>query len=310
MNEPPVTTDTVLVVDDSPSAVALIVDAFEDAGMTVLVSLSGANALALVERITPDIVLMDAIMPGMDGFETCRQLKRRPELEHVPVIFMTGLSETEHLIQAFAAGGVDYVTKPVVPGELIARARVHLANGRLTRSARTALDATGRFLMAVDPEGRMLWCTPHVRRLLGQSLDEPDSEVYRLPPEARLWLAECEGSAACGAREPFALRDPRGGAARRVMYIGRVAANEHLLRLVESDASNAARLLKERLALTPREAEVLLWPAQAKSTREIATILDLSPRTVNKHLEQIYTKLGVENRTAAAAIAARAMETP
>ena len=99
-------------------------------------------------------------MPGTDGFETCRRLKQNRALAHVPVIFMTGLSDTEHIIEGLEAGGVDYVTKPIVPGELLARIRVHLANARMAQSARTALDAFGRFLLAVDGTGKVLWCTP------------------------------------------------------------------------------------------------------------------------------------------------------
>ena len=129
-------------------------EALEDAGYTVLVAQSAPRALTLVERVTPDIVLMDALMPGMDGFETCRrheaQCRRwRP----VPIIFMTGLTETEHVVRGLDAGGVDYVTKPVAPDEVIARIGVHLANARLTRSAQIALDAAGRFLLAADPRG-------------------------------------------------------------------------------------------------------------------------------------------------------------
>ncbi|WP_408997812.1 response regulator, partial [Tistrella mobilis] len=158
--------DIVLVVDDRAETLALLTDAIEAAGLTVLVAAEGARALDLVERVTPDIVLMDAVMPGMDGFETCRRLKTRPHIAHVPVIFMTGLAETEHVVRGFAAGGVDYVPKPIVPDELIARIRTHLANARLAQSARAALDATGRHLLAVDGAARLLWSTPQAEARL------------------------------------------------------------------------------------------------------------------------------------------------
>jgi DNA-binding CsgD family transcriptional regulator len=92
-----------------------------------------------------------------------------------------------------------------------------------------------------------------------------------------------------------------------LIYIGQIATDEFLLRLVESGINDDRTLLKQKLAVTDREAEVLLWIARGKSNRDIAEILDLSPRTVNKHLEQIYAKLGVENRTSAAALAVRTM---
>ena len=90
-----------------------------------------------------------------------------------------------------------------------------------------------------------------------------------------------------------------------LIYIGQIGPDEYLLRLVEGGSTTTARVLKQKLAVTEREAEVLLWIARGKSNRDIAEILDLSPRTVNKHLEQIYAKLGVENRTSAAALAVR-----
>jgi len=163
------TRDVVLVVDDSPDTLRMLTDAIEDARMTVLVALDGAQALTMIEKVVPDVILMDAVMPGMDGFETCRRLKRHAAVSHVPVIFMTGLSETEHIVEALDAGGVDYVTKPIVPDELPARIRVHLANARRAHSAHAALDASGRFLMATDQSGRMLWATPQAAKLLGSA---------------------------------------------------------------------------------------------------------------------------------------------
>src|ERR1700730_13816639 len=140
--------DIALVVDDSPETLRLLTDALDGAGMTVMVAMDGAAALRIVEQITPDIILLDAVMPGMDGFETCRRLKRAAGFSNVPVIFMTGLAETEHhvrgaesehIVRGLEAGGVNYVTKPIVIEEMLARIRVHLANARLTQSARAAL---------------------------------------------------------------------------------------------------------------------------------------------------------------------------
>ncbi len=104
-------------------------------------------------RISPDLILLDAMMPGMDGFETCRRLKQSP-VAHVPVIFMTALSETEHIVAGLAAGGVDYVTKPIVLDELFARIRVHLANARAAESTRIALDRSGSSLVCPRRERR------------------------------------------------------------------------------------------------------------------------------------------------------------
>ncbi|MGH9692673.1 MAG: response regulator, partial [Bryobacteraceae bacterium] len=86
--------ETVLIVDDSVESLNFLTDALEDAGFTVLVALNGLTAMTLVDRVAPDIVLMDAVMPGLDGFETCRRLKASTSYMDLPVIFMTGLSET------------------------------------------------------------------------------------------------------------------------------------------------------------------------------------------------------------------------
>ena len=161
--------DIVLVVDDTPGNLSFLTDTLDHAGVTVLVATDGTSALSLVDQITPDLILMDAVMPGLDGFETCRRLKQDKQLTHVPVIFMTGLSESWHVVKGLEAGGVDYVTKPIVVDELLARIRVHLANARIAQGSRAALDATGRYLLSTDREGRLQWCTPraatHRRRL-------------------------------------------------------------------------------------------------------------------------------------------------
>ena len=120
----------VMVVDDAVDSIRMINDAMEEAGMTVLVALEGNQALTISQNITPDVVLMDALMPHMDGFETCRRLKENPAFADIPIIFMTGLSDTEHVVMGLNAGGVDYVTKPINTTELLARMDVHLTNAR------------------------------------------------------------------------------------------------------------------------------------------------------------------------------------
>ena len=199
--------DVALIVDDVPENLALLSDALSEAGYSVLVATDGMSALELLQRVTPDIILLDAVMPGIDGFETCRRIKQMEQVRHVPVMFMTGLTETEHVVQGFEAGGLDYVTKPIVPAEVLARAATHISNARLLAQA------------IVAAQGR--------------------------------------------AQESGSL---------------------------------------EQYQLTPRETDVLSWVAKGKTNRDIGEILGMSPRTVNKHLEHIYVKLGVETRAAAAAL--------
>jgi DNA-binding response OmpR family regulator len=295
--------EIVLVVDDSPDTLRMLTDALEEAGMTVLVALEGSQALTIVTKITPDVILMDAVMPSMDGFETCRALKHNKTLAHVPVIFMTGLSETQDIVKGLEAGGVDYVTKPIVPDELLARIRVHLANARLANSARAALDASGRYLLASNTAGGVLWCTPQTAKLLGLAFVDFHGEGYMLPSDVREWLQRRARRES--ASDQVALSSPTSSIKLQLSYVGQIAPDEILLRLLESEFENDDLVLKRKLQLTQRESEVLMWIARGKSNRDIAEILNLSPRTVNKHLEQIYAKLGVENRASAAALAVR-----
>jgi DNA-binding response OmpR family regulator len=298
--------DIVLVVDDSPNTLRMLTDAIEGAGMTVLVALDGEQALSLIERITPDVILMDAVMPGLDGFEICRRLKRHSALSHVPIIFMTGLSETEDIIKGLDAGGVDYVTKPIAPDELLARIRVHLSNARISQSARAALDASGRFLLAANRAGRILWSTPQAAKLLSTILPDFNFDAYVLPAHIQEWLHQ-SADRKPPSTEGMRLNAPDSPIKLELSVISQIGSDEILLRLIEGDPNNDQLVLRNKLQLTQREAEVLLWIARGKSNRDVAEILTLSPRTVNKHLEQIFNKLGVENRTSAAALAARTL---
>ena len=296
--------DVALVVDDSPETLRLLTDALDGAGMTVMVAMDGAAAMRIVDQITPDIVLLDAVMPGIDGFETCRRLKRDAGLTHVPVIFMTGLAETEHIVRGLEAGGVDYVTKPIVIEEMLARIRVHLANARMTQSAQTALDVSGRFLVAVNGQGRIMWATPQAQKLLADNLPaSADDEMVLLPPMLQ-WLDQVQ-TVKLGSKTP-ALASFPNNEALRLQYMGKLGPNEFLLRLAKDSGTGTPLEFSRDLGLTSREGEVLSWLSKGKTNRDIAQILGLSPRTVDKHLEQIYSKLGVENRTAAAAIAVNA----
>jgi len=292
--------DTVLVVDDTPDTLSLLTDTLDQAGFTVLIATDGESALDLVDQITPDLVLMDARMPGISGFETCKRLKREKLLSDLPVIFMTGLSENEHVIEGLACGGVDYVTKPIVLDVLLARIRVHLGNARLAYETRAALDASGRFLLATDRAGRVLWCTPKARALLAATTTAATLPASAIEQLLRMRRGEPLAPARCQVEI--------SGRRLECSFLSPLGPDELLFRLAEianTDADQA--LLQRAYALTSREAEVLLWLSRGKPNRDIGEILNISPRTVNKHLEQIFVKLGVENRAAAAGAAVRTL---
>lgn len=210
---------TVLVVDDAPDTLRMLCDALADEGYTVLVARDGQQALARLDVVTPDAILMDGVMPGLTGFETCQRIKNHAAWSAIPVIFMTGLSETADVVAGFEAGGVDYVVKPVRIEEVLVRLATHVRNARTARQALLAMQHGRTITKGTQPD--------------------------------------------------------------------------------QSRLSEAA--------LTPRETEVLGWLAKGKTNRDIADILGMSHRTVNKHLEHIFEKLGVETRAAAAALASRAI---
>jgi len=293
----------VLVVDDAIDSIHMLNDVLEESHFTVLVALEGAQALTITKNIRPDIILLDAIMPNMDGFETCRQLKLNPQLADVPIIFMTGLSDTEHVVMGLNAGGVDYVTKPINPDELIARMRVHLANARITQSARAALDTAGQYLFTIDLQGQLVWATPQVYQLLDGAGATADSIAltHTISQQLREWISHKPET---GRQLPLQQVTQE----LSVEMLNLIDGKEYLLRLTNPHKpADDTQSLKHQFSVTGREADVLLWIANGKTNREIGQILEMSPRTVNKHLEQIFKKLGVENRTSAAAVAIKCL---
>ncbi len=300
---------TVLVVDDTLDSLRLLTDTIEAAGMAVLVATDGERALALLancraDGALPDVILMDALMPVLDGFETTRAIKADATLAHIPVIFMTGLGESEHVVKALAAGGVDYVRKPILLDELLARLQVHLANARISHASRAALDTTGRHLFALSDDGHILWLTPQAERLLAGL--EPGWHRDAGPVPAPLTTAIARLMTP-DSRPGNSARLERDGTSIELQRLAATRPHEHLFRLTASCEAASIALLQQRHSLTLREAEVLLWVSYGKPNRVISEILGISPRTVNKHLEQIFEKLGVETRAAAAAFAVRTM---
>jgi DNA-binding NarL/FixJ family response regulator len=297
---PEVQRDIILVVDDSPETLGFLTEALEATGAMVLVATGGPEALEIVERITPDVVLLDAVMPDLDGFETCRRLKAIGSTAHVPILFMTGLAETEDIVRGLEAGGVDYITKPIIVDELLARIRVHLTNARREQSARMALDTAGRYLLAADGRGTVLWATPQAVRMMAEALPGAPGGGVALPDAARAAIM-------AGALAGTIVLGQIGTRRIALSLLGRTGDDELLFRLMSDDIGGEEAALKRRFAVTSREAEVLLWIARGKSNRDIGDILGLSPRTVNKHLETVYAKLGVENRASAAILALKAI---
>ncbi|MEM9946201.1 MAG: response regulator [Cyanobacteria bacterium P01_D01_bin.36] len=129
---------TILIVDDMPTNVEVLAGALMKAGYQVAVALDGESAIAQIQYKSPALILLDVMMPGIDGFETCRRLKDSPKTQTIPIIFMTALSETVNKSKGFSLGAVDYITKPFDAQEVLARVGTHLKLHQLT----TELEAT------------------------------------------------------------------------------------------------------------------------------------------------------------------------
>ena len=117
---------TILAVDDNPTNLEALSDYLTEFGFTVLLKQDGAKALELTRRKIPDLILLDILMPGMDGFETCQRLKDSSETRDIPVIFMSALTDTVDKVKGFEVGAVDYITKPFQYEEVLARVKAHL----------------------------------------------------------------------------------------------------------------------------------------------------------------------------------------
>lgn len=298
----------VLIVDDIPDNIAVLHDALDESGYTVLVANSGQMALDVAAQAEPDIILLDAMMPEMDGFEVCKQLKAHNKTSQIPVIFMTGLTETEHVVAAFEAGGADYVTKPIRVNEVLARIIAHLKTSRKVTEARSALDAFGQAAIAITPhDGKIVWQTPLARDWMHAYFkdDLGASNMHDLTPMAVLnWVSEAFQADKTGKTlAPLVIIQ----SAKRLTFSPADVSSDEQWMIVLREESDAAQIeaLILTFKLTKRQAEVLYWLVKGKTNKDIGEILGTSARTVNKHLEHIFVKLGVETRTTAASVVAQ-----
>lgn len=124
---------TILVVDDNPSNIGIMLNYLNDLGFRILVARDGESAIHTANLSLPDLILLDVIMPGLNGFQTCQKLKEEQKLKDIPVIFLTSLTETTDIVKGFESGGVDYITKPFQSEELFARIMNHLALSALQK---------------------------------------------------------------------------------------------------------------------------------------------------------------------------------
>ncbi len=297
---------TILIVDDTPGNLALLSDTLSEADYRVLVATDGQSALEQIQYVKPDIILLDVMMPGIDGFETCRRLKADPITESIPVLFMTGLNELDDLLRGFGEGALDYIVKPIRPAEVLARIEVHLSQSRNLRRAERLLAESEFAALAVNQAGRIDWLTPAGAHWLAafntsEGVRGEYSSGDFLPGRLLAWFGTWRDQADTDRAGPQQ-------ALANGFSIGISACEQpgqYLLQLQRDESGKQwdTQAIREKLKLTPREAEILMWVARGKTNKEIGIILNSSPRTINKHLEHIFEKLGVSTRSAAVAMA-------
>lgn len=297
---------TVMIVDDTPDNLALLSDTLSESGYRVLVATDGLSALEQIGYLKPDIILLDVMMPGIDGYETCNRLKSEPKTTNIPVLFMTALSDLDDLLRGFGEGAVDYLVKPIRPPEVLARVEAQLKQARNIQRAENALNNGPYSALAITATGNITWLPTagsswlceflHVSTLpgnitIGSLLPEPILEWVKAQLAKRENIEHTVfESARCGTRYSLKLTPCHD-------------THEYLVLMEKRSGEWNLDSVKNSLGLTFREAEILMWISRGKTNKEVGLILGGSPRTVNKHLEHIFEKLGVVTRAAAVSIA-------
>ncbi len=286
------TVPTLLVVDDTPAGLGVVCDALRQQGVRVLLAESGAAARQVLARTTPDLVLLDVVMPDEDGFAVCAALRADARWRELPVIFLTAVDAPDQKVRAFALGAVDYVTKPVHVPELVARARVQLD----LQAARRALEIQNAQLkdeiaLRLDAEEQLAASLDRAVVVLGRG-----GELLFATRLAHDLMAKFSLNAAALAKGGG--RFGHDDAALRVRRFTEPGRDDTVMLALEEEHAPPGPAALCALGLTPRQAEVAYWVAQGKTNPEIAVILATSPRTIDKHMERILERLGFENRAA------------
>ena len=149
-------TESILLVDDNPTNLQVLFQTLDGIGCKLLIAKNGEIAISIADKALPDLILLDIMMPGIDGYEVCRQLKSNAATSGIPVIFLSALGDTEDKVKGLQLGAVDYITKPFQPDEVIARVNTHLTIHRLKREVESQKDQLEHELEVVSAVQRKL----------------------------------------------------------------------------------------------------------------------------------------------------------
>lgn len=296
----------VMIIDDTPDNLALLSDTLSEAGYRVLVAIDGASALEQINYLRPDIILLDVMMPGIDGFETCKQLKSNPHTAAIPILFMTALGELDDLLRGFNEGAVDYLVKPISPPEVVARVESQLKQAFNFQRAEMALNNSPFAVMTVTKDGRITWLPESGKNWLADytllaGFNALNTTGSNLPKPLLDWLCQRVITDANDETKDFEV--DCGGMAFTVKLKACGYTDEYLLLMEKQSKQWDLDEIRQSSGLTFREAEILMWISRGKTNKEMGLILGTSPRTINKHLEHIFEKLGVATRAAAVSMA-------
>lgn len=320
MSNPDKTQRTLLIIDDTISNLRVAVDLLHAYGFRILTASDGESGIERARLAQPDLILLDVRMPGLDGFECCRRLKAHPETAHIPVVFMTALTDTDNKVRGFELGGVDYVSKPFDAGELLARVRTHLELADLRRGLEQRVEERTAALAAEVARRERIQAdqslllellrdqSEQLRALARQSLADDATSASQTPPAlasqieaVRIVLAQMDGQLQAAESEPSALSADalRRQSLHALSLLKSVADALDRPPLPPAHTNGVARLQDDPLfKLTTREYEVLQLIGQGKSNAEIAEILVVSRSTVSSYRSRILTKLGVPDTPA------------
>lgn len=311
---------TILAVDDTPDNLSLLLSHLASLNYKVLVAESGASALRQVNHVRPDLILLDILMPGMDGFETCSLLKSQPVIEDIPVIFLSALDDAVDKVRGFQVGGVDFITKPIDTTEVSARINLHLLNSSLmqrltqqnqllkeTVAERDAALALQKGLRAqsdnrlkqlvelAEAQGAQLHNTV-LSLMQSQFNDGAMWDLLHRPVlnrltklEAQLELLQASVQASLSQSDDETIGEHVDALVQTTLLIeGELLSVAPRLQSYELEQPKLA-------ALSNRESAVLGHIADGFTSEEIALKLSLSPATVRTYRTRIMNKLEVHN---------------
>ena len=321
---------TVLVVDDVPANLAFLFDYLEQEGFRVLVAQSGANALLQIQHLKPDIILLDVIMPGLDGFETCRLLKGNPETCEIPVIFLTAMDDPVDKVRGFELGGVDYITKPLSEMEVLARLRTHLTIGHLQNRLKRQLEFAQ--LEVQERNMELSRTNAQLSRLNGsyqsemaqreQERVEKDKLLNIIEKQVKQWerlstylVSEAESPRTSLARAlnqqasqnlslvqhslDFIFQSLADGGSVDALSAHRAYVLEILASIksyLDEAAAKKPPVCEDALStLTPREQEIFHLLVDGKSHAEISEILILNESSVRSYRSRLMKKLEIDS---------------